>query len=281
MPRRPLGDNDQCRTPGPISRRPRRRPPGNPLLPHCRSPQPSAALARFRRRPARPSGRVSSLARGSAREPSGRRHRRSLAGHRRPRPRRTRSNRAAQRLRPRLSRARPQGLPRWANRHLPARRFVAHQGTARRARVPPVRYRDNHLERRKPGSLLRADCWATDRTEGPNAAWRLTGPKGLWRRSQPTSRAPRHPGRHQSERPADINRNGWPTSIGMPGRHHRNPQGVATGELSGRAWLTGELAERPGSLCREARANHARKGTGLGALERGRGALCGDEESGS
>src|SRR5215472_16189105 len=23
--------------------------------------------------------------------------------------------------------------------------------------------------------------------------------------------------------PADFNRNGWPTSIGMPGRHHRNP----------------------------------------------------------
>jgi hypothetical protein len=29
---------------------------------------------------------------------------------------------------------------------------------------------------------------------------------------------------HQSERPADFDRNGWPTSIGMPGRHHRNPQ---------------------------------------------------------
>jgi len=38
-------------------------------------------------------------------------------------------------------------------------------------------------------------------------------------------RATRHPGRHQSERPADFNRNRWPTSIGMPGRHHRNPQG--------------------------------------------------------
>jgi DNA replication protein DnaC len=35
-------------------------------------------------------------------------------------------------------------------------------------------------------------------------------------------RAIRHPGRHQSERPADFDRNGWPTSIGMPGRHHRN-----------------------------------------------------------
>src|SRR6516165_5398104 len=32
----------------------------------------------------------------------------------------------------------------------------------------------------------------------------------------------RHPGRLQSEQPADFNRNGWPTSIGMPGRHHRN-----------------------------------------------------------
>ena len=37
-------------------------------------------------------------------------------------------------------------------------------------------------------------------------------------------RAPRHPGRHQSERPADFDRNRWPTSIGMPGRHHRNAQ---------------------------------------------------------
>jgi hypothetical protein len=31
----------------------------------------------------------------------------------------------------------------------------------------------------------------------------------------------RYPGR-QLERPADFNRDGWPTSIGMPGRHHRN-----------------------------------------------------------
>ncbi|MFZ3238024.1 MAG: ATP-binding protein, partial [Stellaceae bacterium] len=29
-------------------------------------------------------------------------------------------------------------------------------------------------------------------------------------------RALRHPGRHQSERPADFDRNRWPTSIGMP-----------------------------------------------------------------
>jgi hypothetical protein len=36
-------------------------------------------------------------------------------------------------------------------------------------------------------------------------------------------RAPRHPGRHQSERPADFDRNRWPTSIGLPSRHHRNP----------------------------------------------------------
>src|SRR5712691_1763388 len=28
----------------------------------------------------------------------------------------------------------------------------------------------------------------------------------------------------RSATPADINRNGWPTSIGMPGRHRRNPQ---------------------------------------------------------
>src|SRR6516225_3396625 len=39
-----------------------------------------------------------------------------------------------------------------------------------------------------------------------------------------SSRKPRHPGRHQSERPADFDRNKWPTSIGMPGRHHRNAQ---------------------------------------------------------
>ena len=40
----------------------------------------------------------------------------------------------------------------------------------------------------------------------------------------PDQRALRHPGRHQSERPADFDRNRWPTSIGMPGRHRRNPQ---------------------------------------------------------
>ena len=39
-------------------------------------------------------------------------------------------------------------------------------------------------------------------------------------------RALRHPGRHQSERPAEFDRNRWPTSIGMPGRHHRNPQSI-------------------------------------------------------
>src|SRR6476469_9351640 len=37
------------------------------------------------------------------------------------------------------------------------------------------------------------------------------------------NRATRHPGRHQSERPADFDRKWWPTSIGMPGRHDRNP----------------------------------------------------------
>jgi hypothetical protein len=42
-------------------------------------------------------------------------------------------------------------------------------------------------------------------------------------RSRPTSGRPATPGRHQSERPADFDRNRWPTSIGMPGRHHRNP----------------------------------------------------------
>jgi len=43
----------------------------------------------------------------------------------------------------------------------------------------------------------------------------------------------RHPGRLQSEQPADFNRNGWPTSIGMPGRHHRNTQGAG---FDSRAW---------------------------------------------
>jgi hypothetical protein len=56
---------------------------------------------------------------------------------------------------------------------------------------------------------------------------------------------------------------------------------LATGEVSGRASLTGELAEQPGPLCRGARAIHARKKTSLAALERGLRALCGDEESGS
>src|SRR5208282_95232 len=41
----------------------------------------------------------------------------------------------------------PPDLPRWANRHFPrARRFVARGGTARRARVPPVRYLDKSSE---------------------------------------------------------------------------------------------------------------------------------------
>jgi hypothetical protein len=32
-----------------------------------------------------------------------------------------------------------------------------------------------------------------------------------------------HPSSGRSATPADINQNGRPTSIGMPGRHHRNP----------------------------------------------------------
>jgi hypothetical protein len=50
---------------------------------------------------------------------------------------------------------------------------------------------------------------------------RLIPTNHLWTSIQ---RALRHLGRHQSERPADFDRNKWPTSIGMPGRHHRNPQ---------------------------------------------------------
>jgi len=44
----------------------------------------------------------------------------------------------------------------------------------------------------------------------------------IMERSHPFQRALRHPGRHQSERPANFDRNRWPTSIGMPGRHRRN-----------------------------------------------------------
>src|SRR6516165_6067547 len=40
--------------------------------------------------------------------------------------------------------------------------------------------------------------------------------------STANQRPPRRPGRHQSERPADFDRNRRPTSIGMPGRHRRN-----------------------------------------------------------
>jgi hypothetical protein len=46
------------------------------------------------------------------------------------------------------------------------------------------------------------------------AGHRLTKPPEM-ERSHQTSR--------RSATPADINRNGWPTSIGMPGRLHRNP----------------------------------------------------------
>ena len=40
----------------------------------------------------------------------------------------------------------------------------------------------------------------------------------------PAQRAIRHPGRHQSERPADLDRNAGRHHVGMPGRLHRNPQ---------------------------------------------------------
>src|SRR4029077_7311708 len=51
----------------------------------------------------------------------------------------------------------------------------------------------------------------------------LTANNRLWR-DHIRPAGDRHPGRHQSERPADFDRNRWPTSIGMPGRHHRNTQ---------------------------------------------------------
>src|SRR4029077_21074166 len=51
----------------------------------------------------------------------------------------------------------------------------------------------------------------------------LTANNRLWR-DHIRPAGDRHPGRHQSERPADFDRNRWPTSIGMPGRHHRNAQ---------------------------------------------------------
>jgi hypothetical protein len=46
-----------------------------------------------------------------------------------------------------------------------------------------------------------------------------------------------HPSSGRSATPADINRNGrptsignrWPTSIGMPGRHHRNTHRTLAG----------------------------------------------------
>ena len=63
-------------------------------------------------------------------------------------------------------------------------------------------------------------------------------------RSRPTSGRPRHPGRFQSERPADFNRNRWPTSIGMPGRHHRNPHaGDRSLEIFGEAAVSIESSE--------------------------------------
>ena len=78
-----------------------------------------------------------------------------------------------------------------------------------------------------------------------------TGPKPspldpmqpVMERSHPTS-GRSHPGRHQSERPADFDRNKWPTSIGMPGRHHRNAQSGWSGRGGVRAWPAGSVCPR-------------------------------------
>jgi hypothetical protein len=64
--------------------------------------------------------------------------------------------------------------------------------------------------------------------------------------------ATRDPDRHQSERSADFDRNTWPTSIGMPGRHHRNPQCAYDRYLSdpvhvGVGWI-GNTMQCPGTM---------------------------------
>jgi len=68
------------------------------------------------------------------------------------------------------------------------------------------------------------------------------------------NRATRHPGRHQSERPADFDRKWWPTSIGMPGRHDRNPH--YKGPLKLKDWAFA-IAKR--STLRKARIALARR----------------------
>jgi hypothetical protein len=98
--------------------------PRDPLPASGRPPKPCPALARCRRCPTHPPGRVSGVAPGLARQPSGRSHRRGVADHRRPRPRRTPGHRAAQGVRPRLATPTPDPTPR-----------VAQVGK----QVPPVR----------------------------------------------------------------------------------------------------------------------------------------------
>ena len=151
MPRKPLGDRAmtaaalrQAQETGPLSGRPHRSPAGDPLPARGRSPQSGPALARCRRRPARSSGGVSGLAPGLARQSSGQRHRRSLAGRRRSRPRRTGRHRTAQGLWPGLAfRPGPPGCPGGQTGPSRTRRSLAREGTARHVRVPPVRYLDN------------------------------------------------------------------------------------------------------------------------------------------
>src|SRR6516162_5561555 len=52
-----------------------------------------------------------------------------------------------------------------------------------------------------------------------------------------------HPTSGRPATPADINRNNWPTSIGMPGRHHRNAHKARDPEMhqtkKGNQWYFG------------------------------------------
>jgi hypothetical protein len=106
MPHQPLGDKPMTNAERQARHRAAHAAP--------RPPRPGPALARCRHRPARPSGRVSGVAPGLARQPSGKRHRRSVASHRRARPRRTPGDRTAQGLRPGLATPPPAPHPRVA-----------------------------------------------------------------------------------------------------------------------------------------------------------------------
>ena len=160
MPRKPLGDRPMTNAERQARYRAARATP-RPVIHYRRAVDRRSLarrLARRCRRPAHLAGRVSRLAPGLARQPSGRGHRRGVADHRRPRPRRTPGDRTAKGLRPGL--ATPASDPTSEVAQLgkqapPARAAPSLvRATARRALVPPVCYLENLIPSPARGVLF-------------------------------------------------------------------------------------------------------------------------------